>query len=187
MNILRKKIKAQEEIFNLNTKISDLYFCSKKKSTKAQEEMVGFALIIILVAIIFLVFLAVYVKKPQSENIDNPEANSFVQSFLQYTTTCEQDSENITVQRLIIKCQEKEKCDSGKEICKVLNDTIKNIIKESWNVSSQNPVKGYSLIIFTESKQVLNITEGVVTNNYKTGHQPLPDEELINVLFTAYN
>jgi len=153
-----------------------------------QEEMVGFALIIILVAIIFLVFLSVYVKKPQSENIDNPEANSFVQSFLQYTTTCEQNSENITVQRLISKCQEKAPCSNNKDPCIILNNTIKNIVEESWKVGPQNPVKGYSLIINVDNKQFLNITKGVVTNNYKTGQQDFanPKEESTLVLFNAY-
>jgi len=158
-----------------------------RKKIKGQEEMVGFALIIILVAIIFLVFLSVYVKKPQSENIDNPEANSFVQSFLQYTTTCEQDSENITIQRLISKCQERIPC-SNKDPCIILNNTIKSIINESWKVGPTSYVKGYSLIINVGDKQFLNVTKGVVTNNYKIGQQdiPNPKEESTLVLFYAY-
>lgn len=155
---------------------------------KAQEEMVGFALIIILVSIIFIVLLASYIRKPQSENIESPEVNSFVQSFLQYTTECEQNSENLTLQRLILECQKKEICDNRKETCKVLNDTLKSLITESWNVGPQSPVKGYNLIILSENKQVLNLTGGVVTKNYKTAPQSLPgeDKKLITILFSAY-
>jgi len=170
-----------------NRKVQKSYRLLSRKS--GQEEMVGFALIIILVAIIFLVFLSVYVKKPQSEDIDNPEANSFVQSFLQYTTTCEEENmNNLSVQRLISRCQEKKMCSYDKEPCKILNDTIKNIINESWKVGPTNYVKGYSLIINVGDKQFLNVTKGVVTNNYKTGQQdiPNPKEESTLVLFYAY-
>ena len=185
-NKIIKNKSAQEEI---SKEISGFRFCSKKKSTKAQEEMVGFALILIIVAIIFIVLLAVYIKKPQSESVGNPEVNSFVQSFLQYTTTCEQNSENLTLQRLIIKCQSEERCDNGKDSCKVRNDTLKDIIKESWNIGPENPVKGYSLLILSDDKQFLNLTNNVVTNNYKTGGQDLPvnEGELVTILFNAYS
>jgi hypothetical protein len=154
---------------------------------KAQEEMVGFAIILILVAIIFIVLLSIYIKKPQ-ENVENAQANSFVQAFLQYTTACEQNSVNITVQRLIFKCQEKENCSYNMNPCKVLNDTLKGIVKESWEVGEENPVKGYSLIILTEKGQVLNISEGVVTNNYKGSEQDFgKGNEFVTILFDAYS
>jgi hypothetical protein len=155
---------------------------------KAQEEMVGFALILILVAIIFIVLLSVYIKKPQPNNLENAQAHSFVQAFLQYTTTCEQNSENITLQRLIFKCQEKENCSYNMNPCKVLNDTLKGIVNESWEVGKGNPVKGYSLIILTEKGQVLNISEGVVTNNYKGSEQDFgKGNEFVTILFDAYS
>jgi len=181
--------KAQEEIFNLDNKISGFRFCSKKKSTKAQEEIVGFALILILVAIILVVFLAAYIKKPQTENVGSPEVNSFVQSFLQYTTTCEEPNlENTTIQGLIFKCQKKEKCSYNKDSCKILNDTLKGIISESWRVGPTNPVKGYSLIIDVSEKPFLNLTSGVVTNNYKGSEQDFgKGDEFITILFNAYS
>ena len=55
-----------------------------------QDEMVGFGLIIILVAIIFIVFISIYIRKP-TEKVNDYEANSFIQSVLQYTTNCEED------------------------------------------------------------------------------------------------
>jgi hypothetical protein len=153
-----------------------------------QEEMVGFALILILVAIIFVVLLASYIKKPQSDGVGDTEVNSFVQSFLQYTTSCEQNLENLTFQRLISKCQKKERCENGKEVCRVLNDTIKGIIQESCQVGEKNPVKGYDLKIIISDKQFLNIKDGVVTNNYKDGFQDFanPEGEYTLILFKAY-
>jgi len=49
-------------------------------------------------------------------------------------------------------------------------------------------VKGYSLIILSSSGQILNISEGVVTNNYKGSEQDFgKGEEFISILFNAYS
>jgi hypothetical protein len=159
------------------------------KNKQGQEEMVGFALILILVAIILVVLLASYINKPQSDNLGNPEVNSFVQSFLQYTTPCEEaNSINVSVQKIIFKCQEGEICSYNMNPCKVLNDTLKGIVQKSWDVGEDNPVKGYSLVIISKEKgQVLNLTGGVVTNNYKGSEQDFgKGEEFITILFNAY-
>ena len=166
------------------------------KNKKAQEEMVGFALIIVLVAVIFIVFIASYIKK-SPEITEDYKANSFVQALLQYTTNCEEENlNNLTVQKLIFKCHEGNPCyyrtiNSYKPLdsCKVLNDTIKNIIKESWKVGPKNPVKGYSFIInVSETEQLLNLVGGVVTNNYRGGEQDFgKGGEYIIILFNVYS
>jgi len=59
------------------------------KNKHSQEEMVGFAIIIIVVAVILLVFLSIYLLKPSKTNLENYEIKSFINSFLEYTTSCE--------------------------------------------------------------------------------------------------
>ncbi|MBI2057207.1 hypothetical protein HYT91_03060 [Candidatus Pacearchaeota archaeon] len=59
------------------------------KNKIGQEEMVGFALIIILVSVILLVFLAFSLNKPKTEATESYEVNSFLQSSLQYTSSCQ--------------------------------------------------------------------------------------------------
>lgn len=158
--------------------------------------MVGFALILILVAVIFIVFISVYIKRPV-ERVTDYEVNSFVQAVLQYTTQCQEESlDNLSVQKLISQCQDRNPC-YYKEMdpCIMLNSTIKEIAKESWNVKPGSPIKGYSFIINTSEgnnlpqKMFLNITGGVVTNNYRTGFQPFgnPNGENIIILFNAYS
>lgn len=162
----------------------------KRKNKSGQEEMVGFGLILILVAVIFIVFIASYIRKSTAISEDY-EANSFVQAVLQYTTTCEEENlNNLSVQKLIFKCQEKEACYyRNMDPCKVLNDTIKGAARESWNIGPKKPNKGYSLIInLSETQQLLNITEGVVTNNYRTGLQDFgdPHGEYVIILMNVY-
>ncbi len=178
-----------------------------KNSTKAQEsrsllsrksgqeEMVGFGLIIVIVAIIFIVLISLYIKKP-SEKVTDYEVNSFIQSVLQYTTTCEDETGNVTVQKLITKCQENELCGyRNMNPCLVLNATIRNMVRESWgDIGTEGKIRGYNFIINMsegvdeEEIQFLNIKSGVVTNNYRGSGQTLPNSGgYIHILFYVYN
>jgi hypothetical protein len=160
-----------------------------------QEEMVGFGLIIIIVAIIFIVLISLYIKKP-TEELSDYEINSFIQSALQYTTTCEDVSGNLTLQKLIMKCQENELCAyKNMNPCIILNATIKNMIRESWgDIGAGGNIKGYNFIINVtertseEEIQFLNIKNGVVTNEYRGSGQTLPNSGgYIYILFYVYN
>ncbi len=164
----------------------------KKNNSRGQNEMVGFGLIIVLVAVVFIVFLSIYIRKP-SETIVDHEANSFVQSLLQYTTVCEEgDFENLTVQRLISHCKDKDICYSnGMDPCIVLNNTIKDLVRESWRVGPENYIKGYSFTINVSdgnsNEQLVNIKEGVTTRNYRLSLQDFGKGwDYTVILFKAY-
>ena len=145
-----------------------------KKNKKAQEEMIGFALIIILVSVILLVFLAFSLNKPKTEATGSYEVNSFLQATLQYTTTC-QTSSGIKkfndVQNLIFECELENECSNGEETCKVLNETLTELLKESWPIGEDRPNKGYELIINTDEELILNIQEGNITKNCRGSSQ----------------
>jgi len=55
---------------------------------KGQEEIVGFALIIIIVAVILLVFLAFSLNKPEKEDLENYVVKGFLDATLAYTSEC---------------------------------------------------------------------------------------------------
>src|SRR3989338_8353081 len=95
----------------------------------AQEEMVGFALIIIVVAVILLVFIGFSIRKPQKENVESYEVANFIQSFLDYTTKCKDSAnlEYLSIQKLIFYCNNKETCLDGKDACEVLDSTLRGI------------------------------------------------------------
>ncbi len=147
---------------------------TKLKTKSGQEEMVGFALIIILVSVILLVFLAFSLSKPKTEATESYEVNSFLQATLQYTTTC-QTSSGIkkfeSVQELVFDCDLKNKCSNDEDTCKVLNETLTEILKESWPVGEDRPNKGYELIINTKDELTLNIKEGNLTKDCKSSSQ----------------
>jgi hypothetical protein len=162
----------------------------KLKGKRAQEEMIGFALIIILVAIILLVFLGISLRSPQKENVESYEVKSFVQAFLQYTTDC-RDSNDLgyfSVKDLIFSCNRNEKCLDERNTCEVLNFTLTGITKESWKVEGNRPVKGYELKILKDETEItLMIKKGNVTDNYKSSVQDFSKSgSSFDIFFTAY-
>ena len=155
------------------------------KNKKAQEEMVGFALIIIIVAIIMLVFLGFSLRSTQKATVENYEVESFIQSFLQYTTECENNVEKLSVQKLIFSCNNREICANGVNSCDVLKSDLSQIVSESWKIGTDRPVKGYELSIKTDQNQIiLELKKGETTRNFKGASPPL--SKGINVVFKAY-
>jgi len=158
-----------------------------KIGKKAQEEMVGFALIIIIVAVILLIFLGFSLKKPQKEAVESYEIESFIEAFLQYTSDCKNDRNiPLSIKELIISCNKNEKCyenSNEKESCEVLNEIMTGIIGESWKTDL---IKGYELNIFSD-KELLSLESGEKTKNYRGSSQDIPSEgNLIEVVFVGY-
>ena len=144
-----------------------------KQNKLGQEEMIGFALIIILVSVILLVFLAFSLSKPKTEATESYEVNSFLQSTLQYTTACQTSRGLNSIQDLVFECGLKEKCSNDEDTCKILNETLTDILKESWPTGEDRPNKGYELIINAGEEIILNIQEGNITKNCKGSSQIL--------------
>lgn len=157
----------------------------KHKSKNAQEEMVGFALIVILVAVILLIFISFSIRKDAKEPVESYEVESFLQVLLQYTTSCRDNLEFVSVQKLIIKCQNKEKCLDGKSSCEVLKETLELAIDEGWKTGEEQTTKGYAMNITQNGKEIISLKNGNLTRNYKGAIQPI-GRESIDILFTSY-
>ena len=138
-----------------------------KLKKKGQEEIVGFALIIIIVAVMILFLLSFSLRSSKKENVESPELTSFVQASLQYTTTCEVNSNNLSVQNLIFECIDEGVCSDNRNSCAVLNSTLAGIVGEGWKVGLDRPIKGYGLLVKGNNNSVVAINEGNVTANYK--------------------
>ncbi|MCK4553172.1 hypothetical protein KAT80_03130 [Candidatus Pacearchaeota archaeon] len=157
---------------------------------KAQEEIMGFALIIVLVAIIGLIFLGFSLRNPQKEIVESYEVESFIQAFLQYTTDCGNYRENyLPIQKIISKCVDDETCLDGRDSCDVLSSTLTEIIEESWKVDGDRPIQGYKLeIVLEDGTEVIPlISNGNSTKNSKGVLQPfMPLGENYEIYFTVY-
>jgi len=154
---------------------------------KGQEEMVGFALIMIIVAVILVIFLSFFLNRSNEEFVESYEVESFIQSMLQYTTDCRDNLEYLSIQKLIIDCQDKKICLDERDTCEVLNFTLNKVIDESWKIDEDRPIKGYKLNIVVDEAIVLNIQEGNITKNSKGATQFLSRSGIdYEIFFSAY-
>jgi len=152
---------------------------------KGQEEMVGFALIIIVVAVILLIFLSFSLRKSGQTQIESYEADSFIQAFLQSTTECAYYKPSyLSIKELIKACDLETTCSNGKESCKVLKETIEEILEQSWNTGEESVYKGNSLEIYSKDKEILKVQQGNETKNYKGSAQILANG--LEVKFKLY-
>ena len=139
---------------------------------KAQEEMVGFALIIVIVSVILLVFLGFFLRNPKNVEIKSYEVENFIQSVLQTTSTCEDAREFLSVQDLIFIYEDDETCLNGDSAQEILVSTLNAISEKSWNVGENAPIKGYELKIVSEDSELFLLNEGNLTKNYRGASQP---------------
>ena len=140
-----------------------------RKNKRAQEEMVGFVLIVVVVCVIFLVFLAISFR--QTDRVVEQESKDiymFLESIMEYTTGCAISYEPAysKIGELIKECYENPAgaCVSEEKACVVLNNTLKGIFDASWQVGADRPYKGYvfEVIYEADSKQerVILISKG---------------------------
>ena len=174
---------------NKNKKIGNFFeTLSLTRNRKGQEEMVGFALIVIIVSIILLVFLGFFLGNSNSKTVESFEAENFVISTLQYSTECQDYYGYISVNDLIFMCNSKLTCQDGQDSCDVLNSTLNGILNQSWNVGGGSPIKGYVLNITSNSGVVVpSISKGNITKSSEGTLQPFSKGGVsVKVLFNIF-
>lgn len=128
-----------------------------KKDKKAQQEIAGFVLIVVLVTVIGMVFLGLYMYNPKEPKHESIEVQHLLEASMAYTTECALNHvpDYESLQDLIRQCynDEYEACINGKTVCSVAKDTLKMIIGESFDVSEDSPYKAYKLRAYYVEKE----------------------------------
>ncbi len=102
----------------------------KKMNKKAQQEMLGFVFVILLIVIIGILFLVLTLRqKPTIVEKENFKVNNLLNGILYYTTNCEQKN----IQELIMLCGRGETMfDCGEENpCEIVRGNISKILETS--------------------------------------------------------
>ena len=117
-----------------------------KMKKKGQEEIIGFVLIVVIVAIIFLIFLGISVRQqaPVTQK-ESGDVSQFLESMMTYTTECAIGSGTsfINLGGLVRECYSGSSCGSGENTCKILTKTIQETVESNWRIGADRPVKGY--------------------------------------------
>jgi len=154
------------------------------KSKKGQSEMVGFGIIVIIISILILIFVSFSINKSSGNDSQSYETESFVQSYLQFTTSCEINTVSKSVLDLMKLCSENKTCDNQESACKILNETTNGILKTSWKTGKNYPVKGYEFYATYANQELISFFEGNKTSDSRGSRQIFSWD--LQIDFTAY-
>lgn len=143
------------------------------KHKRGQEEIVGFVLIMIIVSIVFVVFLGISIRKSSSGTTDSLDVYQFLESSMEYTTDCAFSSipDYYSLGELFEECYSGNDCLEGGNTCDVLNNTIDQILENSWNIDPEggSNIRGYEFIAkyvinsSSQNEEIMSLGEGNCT------------------------
>ncbi len=149
---------------------------------KAQEEIVGFVVIVLLVVVVGVLYLGFTLQNAPDNQQKSTEISSFLDSAMLYTTDCAfgYQPNYASLKDLIGNCYQQagEQCLDGREVCSTLNQTMKSVLDASWPVSQDGSKKGYEFDAFyalnttnsANQTDILSITNGnCSSNSYQEG------------------
>jgi len=122
---------------------------------KAQSEIVGFVLIVVIVMIIGLFFFRFSLRQ-ETEIPNDKEISNFLTSFRDLTTDCSlsYEPDYLDMAGLIKACDDNRNCLSGEQACDKMKAEIREIMENSWK-------KCYILDIYYEdgsyNKEIMKI------------------------------
>jgi|SRR3989338_4365392 len=116
---------------------------------KAQEEIAGFVIVVVLVSIIFVIILGFSLNKESTvQEKQSLEIRHFLESIRQVTTECSLTGTiPSNFKELLGACYESSTCSSGTPACTVLEDSLKEILGSSYTIGPEAHIKGYNFTI----------------------------------------
>ena len=125
---------------------------------RAQQEIVGFIVIVLMVVIAGVIFLSISLRPQKAIVKDDADISNFLISSARFTTECYVSTipKYKTIEDLTKDCTNPvKKCDDGRGVCDVLNSSYAGLISKVWLASSVGAVKYYGLVAYKQS----NISE----------------------------
>jgi len=151
----------------------------KQTNKKAQEEVMGFVIIVLVVMIIGLIFFAFSLRKPTSQiEPKQAELDDFLNAMLAYTTECKLGATNLSIRDLVKECNNNPStsCTNREDVCSQLDSALNDMFKKLQGQGVQlqeGYVNGYVLNI-SNSKQLVYIEQGNLTGDYFASSVPVP-------------
>ncbi len=156
---------------------------------RAQEEMVGFVLIFIIISIVALFAIGFLINKGSGEKEDKDYSTmSLLNAILQYSTDCANlyEPNYYSVRGLISACEEEKKCLDGRKSCEVLKNVISDILNKTIIIGNESRYKGYEFKMFSENSKKIEIISGKKTKNYAGALEILSGNEKITIILRIY-
>lgn len=144
------------------------------RKKKGQEEIVGFVLIVVILAIAMVIFLGIKLRNPEPSQKESEILYQFIESSMEQTTDCtlRQNGRNVDLNELIRECHSYNgNCLNGRKSCTVAEETMKEIADSAWPVGPNYPYKGYEIIAeyntnSSGKEEIFMLSSGNCTNSY---------------------
>lgn len=177
--IIKKKLVKSKRLIRARTSFLNSNIV---KSRRSQEELVGFGIIIVVVAVIALVFLSIGLRK-QPEMKNSLEVSDFLYSSFEYSIECSSQVENLD--DLILACVKGQSCEEESS-CEILRNTYKDMIEKSIRLEEESRYKAYNFKIISDNETVLFLESGNKTGSLIGSRVHIPTRESINVSLALY-
>ncbi|MDP2925904.1 MAG: hypothetical protein Q8N99_06035 [Nanoarchaeota archaeon] len=120
--------------------------------TKAQHEIMGFVLIVLLVSIIIIIFLSLSINPNRTLQEDNIEVSNLLQASMYVTTDCEISwpmyYEDMQALILEVTKNKDNECLNGETVEKSLEKYLRSLIEDTLKIGDNLPNKAYTLKIY---------------------------------------
>ncbi len=141
---------------------------------KGQEEIVGFVLIVVILAIATVIFLGIKLRNPEPVQKDSEILYQFIESSMEQTTECviRQNGRNVALNELIKECHSFDNsCLNGRSSCEIAEETMDSLINATFKVGEDYPFKGYEMLAeyrtnSSSPEEIFSLKSGNCTNNY---------------------
>ncbi|UZE93867.1 MAG: hypothetical protein IB618_03845 [Candidatus Pacearchaeota archaeon] len=146
-----------------------------ENNKKAQEEVFGFVIIVLIVMVIGLVFFALALR-PKSEIIEPKQAelDDLLQAMLSYTTECKIAGSPQNIRELPRECNNNRFCDNNINTCDFLETELDTMLEGFLEESIADAyIHGYIMNI-SNTKEIFYRENGQLEGNYFGSSVPLP-------------
>jgi homoserine dehydrogenase len=133
---------------------------------KAQEEMIGFGVILVIIGIIILISVSLMASNKKTLN-DSFLLESFILSALESNTNCSYNYEDLRLRDLMVYCyKDYGECENkNKSLCLMLNESIKKMVEEGFQISNSSYYKAYDISLKLGDK-IVKINKNNATSHY---------------------
>jgi hypothetical protein len=167
--------KAQQEMVGLNSqakrKLARQDESQDRRNKLAQQEMVGFVLIVIIVVVGLMIFLLFSLRSSGEKN--SVEVENMLSSILKMTTDCATvfEPEYDNYEDLFKSCYENKRCANlGEDSCDYLNSSLRKVFEEL--VKGESTIGAFQLDFFTnEGANILRVVNGNCSNSLTSSSQ----------------
>lgn len=147
---------------------------------KGQEEIVGFVVVVVLIAVVALVFLS-FSLRSDVKTRESVGLSHFVESLAEYTTECSLSGapDYASIGELYRACYQGARCSNEADSCLILNRTLMPLINNSLRVGEDRPLRGYRFTVsFIETgsttgqeviRPILSLVQGNCSSQQQRG------------------